>query len=372
MESADNYNNIYQYDGYGWNDGVFVSKKSISGANVFTNNSSDYQMLKAVSFYTITDNQKYNIKVYKNVTSVPTDGTYIKECTVSGTQKYQGYHTVNLQEACAIKPGENFAVAIEYVYDSSTGNEAYLPVEGPNNKDSMINKKFSSSENESFYYLNNKWSDMSKKGNNNIAIKAFTDNISQDTYEVYASAEAAAISETTETADSQENKTEESANDVKISLNKQAVILGKGEKYKLDVKISDKSVTQTIKYSSSDEQVAVINSDNVITAVNNGKAVITLELQNGNKASVTVIVKNAPSKVTANVSSKNIKKGKSFKIKITLPEGSASNDISFISSDKNMAKVSSNGKVTALRKGKATITVKTFNGKKAKVKIKVI
>ena len=150
------------------------------------------------------------------------------------------------------------------------------------------------------------------------------------------------------------------------------MILGKGEKYKLNVNISDKSVTQTIKYSSSDEQVAVINSDNVITAVNNGKAVITLELQNGNKASVTVIVKNAPSKVTANVSSKNIKKGKSFKIKITLPEGSASNDISFISSDKKMAKVSSNGKVTALRKGKATITVKTFNGKKAKVKIKVI
>ena len=140
----------------------------------------------------------------------------------------------------------------------------------------------------------------------------------------------------------------------------------------LPLNISDKSVTQTIKYSSSDEQVAVINSDNVITAVNNGKAVITLELQNGNKASVTVIVKNAPSKVTANVSSKNIKKGKSFKIKITLPEGSASNDISFITSDKKIAKVSSNGKVTALRKGKATITVKTFNGKKAKVKIKVI
>lgn len=372
MESADNYNNIYQYDGYGWNDGVFVSKKSISGANVFTNNSSDYQMLKAVSFYTITDNQKYNIKVYKNVTSVPTDGTYIKECTVSGTQKYQGYHTVNLEEACAIKPGENFAVVIEYVYDASTGNEAYLPVEGPNNKDSMINKKFSSSENESFYYLNNKWSDMSKKGKNNIAIKAFTDNISQDTYEVYASAEKTNVSGTTETVTSEENKTEEAAKDIKISLNKQAVILGKGEKYKLNVNISDKSVTQTIKYSSSDEQVAVINSDNVITAVNNGKAVITLELQNGNKASVTVIVKNAPSKVTANVSSKNIKKGKSFKIKITLPEGSASNDISFISSDKKMAKVSSNGKVTALRKGKATITVKTFNGKKAKVKIKVI
>ena len=41
-------------------------------------------------------------------------------------------------------------------------------------------------------------------------------------------------------------------------------------------------------------------------------------------------------------------------------------------SKKKVASVSGSGAVTALRKGTATITVKTSNGKKATVKIKVV
>ena len=37
-----------------------------------------------------------------------------------------------------------------------------------------------------------------------------------------------------------------------------------------------------------------------------------------------------------------------------------------------MVAVDGNGYVTALKKGSATVTVKTANGKKAKVKIKVV
>ena len=66
-----------------------------------------------------------------------------------------------------------------------------------------------------------------------------------------------------------------------------------------------------------------------------------------------------------------MKKGKTFQIKVKLPKKTASNKITYTSSKKKIASVSSKGKIKALKKGKAVITVKTFNGKKAKITITV-
>jgi uncharacterized protein YjdB len=66
-----------------------------------------------------------------------------------------------------------------------------------------------------------------------------------------------------------------------------------------------------------------------------------------------------------------MKKGKKFTLKVKLPSGSASNKITFRSNKPGKVRVSKSGKVYALRKGTATVTVRTFNGKKAKLLIKV-
>ena len=79
----------------------------------------------------------------------------------------------------------------------------------------------------------------------------------------------------------------------------------------------------------------------------------------------------APKSIRLNAEKKTLKKGKKFQIQVTLPTNTASNEITYKSSDKKIATVSDNGKVTAKKKGKATITVKTFNNKKAKLKITV-
>ncbi|MCH5298852.1 MAG: Ig-like domain-containing protein, partial [Ruminococcus sp.] len=63
---------------------------------------------------------------------------------------------------------------------------------------------------------------------------------------------------------------------------------------------------------------------------------------------------------------KTLKKGKKFTLKITGGVGKAK----FTSSNKKIATVNKNGKITAKKKGKATITVKT-NGMKLKCKITV-
>ena len=46
--------------------------------------------------------------------------------------------------------------------------------------------------------------------------------------------------------------------------------------------------------------------------------------------------------------------------------------LTWSSSRRKVAKVSSKGVVTALKKGTTTVTVTTYNGKTAKVKIKVV
>lgn len=114
-------------------------------------------------------------------------------------------------------------------------------------------------------------------------------------------------------------------------------------------------------YSSSNSKVAKVSSKGVVTALRKGTATITVK-NNGVKKTVKITVKNP----SLNASSKTLKKGKSFTIKVKGKVGAAK----FTSSDNKVAAVSSSGKVTAKSKGTATITV-TTNGMKLKCKITV-
>ena len=82
-------------------------------------------------------------------------------------------------------------------------------------------------------------------------------------------------------------------------------------------------------------------------------------------------MKKAPSKITLNAKKKAVKKGKTYQLKVKLPKNTASNKITYSTSNKKVATVSASGKVKGVKKGIATITAKAFNGKKAKIKITV-
>lgn len=64
-----------------------------------------------------------------------------------------------------------------------------------------------------------------------------------------------------------------------------------------------------------------------------------------------------------------IKKKKSTKLKYSLSKGAASYSKVWKSSKPSVASVDKRGKVKAKKKGKTYITIKLYNGKKAKVKI---
>ncbi|MDR0519551.1 MAG: Ig-like domain-containing protein [Clostridiales Family XIII bacterium] len=107
-----------------------------------------------------------------------------------------------------------------------------------------------------------------------------------------------------------------------------------------------------------------------VKANRQGRATVTLMAQNGKTLKVKVVVqkkKIALKKFTAKLP-KKLKKGKSYRISISglTKKATDISAVTFKSSKKSIATVDAAGKVTALKKGKAKITVKV--GKKTIVK----
>lgn len=115
-------------------------------------------------------------------------------------------------------------------------------------------------------------------------------------------------------------------------------------------------------YSSDKKSVATVNSKGKITAKKKGSATITATSKSY-IYKIKVTVKNP----TLSPTKKTIKKGKTFKLKIK----GAAGKIKYTSDNKKVASVSNKGKVTAKKKGSATITVKTNGSIKLKCKVTV-
>ena len=146
--------------------------------------------------------------------------------------------------------------------------------------------------------------------------------------------------------------------------------MGENETYTANASIKD-ITDKSLSWKSSDKNIVSVNKKGKLTAKEVGTATITATLVSGRTGSFQVIVKKAPSKITVSPKRKTLRTKKSFQIKTSLPSGSASNQISYTSSDSAVAKVNASGKVTGRKKGTAVITVKTFNKKKAEITVVV-
>lgn len=156
-----------------------------------------------------------------------------------------------------------------------------------------------------------------------------------------------------------------------VSVTPKRGTFGVGESFRLNASVIPKNASdKTLTFIASNDNVTV-TPQGVVTAKKAGNSRITVRASNGQYAVTNVIVKNAPNKVSLNAQKKNLKVGKTFQIKVKLPENTVSNHISYSSSKKSVANVSSSGKVTAKKKGTAVITVKTHNGKQARLKVTV-
>ncbi len=350
-ELSDNYNNNYQYDG-----AMLYGYMGYTGSNKYSNifeakaNLGGSENIKAVSFMTgSSTNLNYTVSVYTNLSddTNPESGTLAAQ--KSGVTTYDGMYTVVLDSSVNINEGKKFSVVVEV--NSNSGKTAYLAYER-----SMQSGKAgywctaSVKANQSFINSPyNGWNDFSNKSyGGNFIIKAFTDN------------------ETT-TVDVE-----------KVSLNKSATTLTEGESETLTATITPSNATgdKTVKWSSSNEAVAAVDSNGKVTAKKAGTAVITATSSNGKTAGCTVTVKQKEIAITGislNKSTTSLTEGESETLTATITPSNATGDktVKWSSSNEAVAAVDSNGKVTAKKAGTAVITATSSNGKSASCTVTV-
>ena len=129
----------------------------------------------------------------------------------------------------------------------------------------------------------------------------------------------------------------------------------------------DNATNKNMTWSSSNSAVASV-SNGKVTALKAGKATITVKTDDGGKTATCEVTVNAKVYPVISVSldktSATLTEGDVFTLTaIVNPENATNKNITWSSSDNTVASVS-NGKVTALKAGKATITVKTDDGGK--------
>jgi C1A family cysteine protease len=107
------YRSIYSHDYHGWRDTKADARVAF---NAFTATATE--ALKAVSFYTTTDQVAYTVRVYGRFE----DGLLGDELAVqSGDSRGTGFHTVDLDTPAALGAGDDFYVCLEL----SEGGQAY-------------------------------------------------------------------------------------------------------------------------------------------------------------------------------------------------------------------------------------------------------
>ncbi len=156
-----------------------------------------------------------------------------------------------------------------------------------------------------------------------------------------------------------------------ITLNKKKATLVAGAKLALKASLAPAGAESALTWTSSNKKVATVTQKGVVKALRKGTVTITVRTANGKKATCKITVPTAPTKIAFAKKNYSVKVGKKIALKTSLTPAKAKTRLTWTSSNKKIATVSSKGVVKGIRKGKVVITVKTANGKKAKVKVTV-
>lgn len=146
-----------------------------------------------------------------------------------------------------------------------------------------------------------------------------------------------------------------------ISLNTTSVSLSIGETEQLTATVYPSTASQSVTWSSSNENVATVNSSGLITAVAKGGATITAKSSVDNTIRATCDVgvlatPVAPTSISLNTTSAYLTVGETRQLSATvLPSGASQSVTWSVFSGSSVASVSSSGLVTAKAVGSATV-----------------
>lgn len=163
-DPVNDYDNIYQYDPLGYTNlyepSQYSRGKVLYTKNVFT--AAGGQDVKAVSFYSMHEDQEYDIYLEVNGET---------RHVASGIHKYKGYYTVELGEGVPVAAGEEFSVTVRL--QNKDGSDVVAAIEMPitgrsDRARAQAGQSFTSTDGRD-------WSDISAQYSANNCIKVFTD-----------------------------------------------------------------------------------------------------------------------------------------------------------------------------------------------------
>ena len=151
-----------------------------------------------------------------------------------------------------------------------------------------------------------------------------------------------------------------------ISLNQSSQTLYTGGTVTLTATISPTNATnKSVKWSSSNAGIASVSSAGVVTANKAGTATITATAADGSgkTATCTITVKQKATSISLNKTSETIYINDNLQLTATVgPDDATDKSVTWSSNNTSVATVSSDGKVTGVGAGTATITAKTTDG----------
>lgn len=167
-----------------------------------------------------------------------------------------------------------------------------------------------------------------------------------------------------------------------VKLNKQEITLPVGQEIELSYTNSSGYDLPFIYWTTSDKKIANFEGSEklfgekkvTVTAVSSGQCIITAEGYTGYDAPTCIINVPyiAPTSITIKESNTSIIVGKTKTLSYKLTPDGASANVTWTSSNDNIAKISSTGKITAKAEGTVTITATTDNGLSSSTIINVV
>ncbi len=169
-----------------------------------------------------------------------------------------------------------------------------------------------------------------------------------------------------------EKKEEEEIKVNEITLNKIKETLMEGDVFQLTATVSPENASnKELTWSSKDATVATVNEHGLVTALKEGKTIITAMAKDGNKVNasceITVEKKKEEgikvSKIILNKTQEILQVNETLKLIATVsPENALNKELIWNSTDSSVASVDANGLITAKKAGTAVITVVSTDG----------
>lgn len=159
-----------------------------------------------------------------------------------------------------------------------------------------------------------------------------------------------------------------------ITLNVKSKTLTVGKTYKLKVKsVKPSKASKAVTWSSSNKKIATVNNKGKVTAKKPGTVEITAasKLNKKVKAVCKIKVYAKVKKVSLNKTDVAITTGETVSLKTVIQPSTAMSNVTWKTSDKSIAVVSSKGVVTGKKAGKATVTAVSKSNKKKTAKCTV-